>query len=389
MNSLAGRFAGALDFYFWKGIPVVRKWPRPQQTAPSAKQNIWYYIFKSFAQSKSATPFEIRFFYRHWTEGTTWTWGDLMTSQGMEYYGATKKLPPGVFTPTIDTYYGQLRYIKFRTDSPEQPYLCRKLPKKTIVEYKEYRGRKEVCKRPRMGENFDCVKMNLMCIDGPGYTPAWDCKMRVATGQGTVLPYCLDAQGKALANYTAQPEEFVPVNEAWVAQNYMALPFKRCTASGWRAHSDWLCPTHYAGIDVNQFNGIKHTVEAARTDKFNGGSFSGLVFTSPWLIEPTLPSTIKTITNPVAFYPGKNYRINIFNTNYYDMPAYPICDAFPYTAGATLTPSNFIFTIGERWWWEYTFTPPYTASWWLSYPDATGRMHGVSPVSGKYKTTNP
>jgi len=382
-NTLAGEFAHSLDFYYWKGIPCVRKWPRKKLGSATEAQSIWYKIFKHFAEAKHATAFEIRFFYKHWTAGTTWTWGDLATAQGLEYYGATKKLPPQIITPTIDTYYGKLRYIKFRTDSPEQPYLCRKLPKENLVEYKTYRGRKEKCIRPRMGENIDCVAMKLMYSSGINYTPTWFNGRRYAQDVGYPLKLCPACQTDALARYATTPETYGPgIATVTLAQLWFNWTYTYSVENK-RSYVSWLCPDYYGGIQTSRFCGIKYGIRATKTMFWPPEDWSVSVFGTHYHypVPPVLITDEKI--HPIALYPGTTYTISGVHPDYYLPRPYPCCPRPTYSIGSSLAFFPFQFLIGERWWWEYTFTAPYTSSWWLSYPDAEGRMHGVSPVSGK------
>ena len=72
-------FRGILDFYFWMGIPCVRRWPK--KPTGNRSQNVvaqwpaWAYIGKSW----NAISPEIRQLYIHQAEGTSLTGRDLFT----------------------------------------------------------------------------------------------------------------------------------------------------------------------------------------------------------------------------------------------------------------------------------------------------------------------
>lgn len=94
MDRLAGRFKGGLDFYFWKGIPCVRLWPKLYSGIISKSQTASYTAFAQIGHMKSLVPPEVRAAYKTWAVGTTWIWTDIFTSVSMAYWKATGTVPP-------------------------------------------------------------------------------------------------------------------------------------------------------------------------------------------------------------------------------------------------------------------------------------------------------
>lgn len=77
-------FAGTLDFYYWKGIPCVRKWPvwkpRPPTPPELANQQSFSYINKAWA----ALPPNIKRQWNSMASGTHLTGKDLMVRSYMK-----------------------------------------------------------------------------------------------------------------------------------------------------------------------------------------------------------------------------------------------------------------------------------------------------------------
>lgn len=71
---------GTLDYYLWRGIPVVRSWPRSPQMPRTAAVTEAYTDFGLTAQLISGIPLPLQEAAREWTKGTTWTWRDIWTA---------------------------------------------------------------------------------------------------------------------------------------------------------------------------------------------------------------------------------------------------------------------------------------------------------------------
>ena len=90
---IIGGFKGVLDFYFWKGIPCVRAWPKsPIHSRSQAVQSTW----PAFAYSAKAwydlDP-SLRELYNHQAAGTHMTGKDLFMRS---YLSGAFKYPTGV-----------------------------------------------------------------------------------------------------------------------------------------------------------------------------------------------------------------------------------------------------------------------------------------------------
>ena len=71
---------GTLDYYLWRGIPVVRSWPKRPTMPRSAPVTAAYEDFKLTSQLISVIPIELQNAAHFWTDKTAWTWKDLWTA---------------------------------------------------------------------------------------------------------------------------------------------------------------------------------------------------------------------------------------------------------------------------------------------------------------------
>lgn len=76
-KSIVDGFKGVLDFYLWKGIACVRRWPRKPKMPRSPAVQASAAQFGLIATALSATPANIRSRATTLASGTTWTWRDL------------------------------------------------------------------------------------------------------------------------------------------------------------------------------------------------------------------------------------------------------------------------------------------------------------------------
>ena len=72
--------AGVLDFYHWKGIPVVRKWPSWQERTPHLEEDRAAEKFAYVNQMASTLPQNIIDAYKFLADGTAFTWKDYMNN---------------------------------------------------------------------------------------------------------------------------------------------------------------------------------------------------------------------------------------------------------------------------------------------------------------------
>jgi len=138
-------FAGFLDFYYWKGIPCVRSWPRRQTTAlaPSriAAQNAFTISRKYLKEMDPGTRLA---WLNAFPKGKI-AWLDQYTGLFMEYYSQTGTVPPQItnFSSGTD---GDDTYISFTT-SREGTYKASlyNQPLTTRPRVTRFKGRPDRC----------------------------------------------------------------------------------------------------------------------------------------------------------------------------------------------------------------------------------------------------
>lgn len=87
-KEVIGSYKGTIDFYYWMGIPVCRKWPsRPKmpQTSPSKLQSEQFANINIMAKTVDASA---KPYYIHEAVGTGLTWKDVLTRlylHGIDY----------------------------------------------------------------------------------------------------------------------------------------------------------------------------------------------------------------------------------------------------------------------------------------------------------------
>lgn len=86
---------GTLDYYLWRGIPVVRSWPRRPKMPRTAAVTASYQEFGQVAHYLSQIPIELRTQAEAQTVNTNWTWRDLWTAAlyGNLYHPLKLELP--------------------------------------------------------------------------------------------------------------------------------------------------------------------------------------------------------------------------------------------------------------------------------------------------------
>jgi len=388
MDALAGRFKNHLDFYFWKGIPCVRLWPKLYSGVISKSQTAAYEAFSAIAKMKPLLSPEIKESMTDWVADTTWTWADLFTSRAMEFWHLTGRLPP-LTDESTSTYGSGLKHIVMHSNSPQQPWICRRLPKKAKESWKEYRGTKEICIQPAWGDPIVCVPMSLMYSSGVGFTPPWNSKYR--TGQHGLYPsfFCHDWRALALEAFNSAAESRPAYNYGLVYQHLKLDPPNFYRIYTTRPYAQFTAPDYYAGVQLSRYCGISYTRSATKTAQWPGGAWSVSVFGNHYHYNvPDVPVE-ERVVHGCALYPGRKYNINIFHPDHYNMPAYPTCETGISPQQSQFNHTGYQLLIGERWWWEYTFTPPYRRNWWVSYKDNQGNIIPLYPLTKKAKPLFP
>ena len=70
-------FRGSLDFYYYKGLACVRKWPKsPGHNRAPAVQAQWQPFLEAVALAKQLSPAMVQF-YKDNAASTNMTWKDL------------------------------------------------------------------------------------------------------------------------------------------------------------------------------------------------------------------------------------------------------------------------------------------------------------------------
>lgn len=78
---------GTLDFYSWKGIAVVRRWPRYTPRQPSVSEAAVQSDFSYINKVASQLPSDIIDQYKAMAVGTPFTWKDLLVRGYMHGFG--------------------------------------------------------------------------------------------------------------------------------------------------------------------------------------------------------------------------------------------------------------------------------------------------------------
>lgn len=72
------RWEGQLDYYVWRGLPIVRKWPimtvKTRSPAVQAQQAAYFQWLRDASQT--AAPLRLTALAQ--TKGSHWTWRDIL-----------------------------------------------------------------------------------------------------------------------------------------------------------------------------------------------------------------------------------------------------------------------------------------------------------------------
>jgi len=90
--------AGVVDFYYWKGIPVSRRWPRKSTLPPSpAMLGARQAFTQSRVDLKNVTG-PVRVFWAEYSVGKRQAWLDYYTFVYMRTWKDYQRLPPVVYS---------------------------------------------------------------------------------------------------------------------------------------------------------------------------------------------------------------------------------------------------------------------------------------------------
>lgn len=87
------RYKDKIDFYYWKGIPVARKWPDRSPKKPSAGQKASMAAFsEANARLKLLSPHLIDT-WRSLSVGKSYFWADEFRGKFMKYWSKFREYP--------------------------------------------------------------------------------------------------------------------------------------------------------------------------------------------------------------------------------------------------------------------------------------------------------
>lgn len=95
-------FAGHIDFYYWRGVPVCRRWPRRTKASftPAQKESQ-----RRFAQSRSdlrAVEASVRNLWPTDFTGRKQAWLDYYTAMYLRYWKLNGEAPPVVTSTSYE-----------------------------------------------------------------------------------------------------------------------------------------------------------------------------------------------------------------------------------------------------------------------------------------------
>lgn len=89
---------GVIDFYYWKGIPVARQWPRVSSVPPSEAMLGARNAFTQSRVDLRSVSGATRESWAAFSHGKKQAWLDYYTSIYMRCWKLQKTLPPVVYT---------------------------------------------------------------------------------------------------------------------------------------------------------------------------------------------------------------------------------------------------------------------------------------------------
>ena len=89
-DSIIKGLKGTVDFYYWKGIPVARQWPRKANYTPSPQEQTSRQNFGDNLTALSSLPEEMITGVPAALQNNGWTWRDAWVSS---IYGHNQTWP--------------------------------------------------------------------------------------------------------------------------------------------------------------------------------------------------------------------------------------------------------------------------------------------------------
>jgi len=87
------RYKDVIDFYYWKGIPVARKWPDRSPKKPSAGQQASMAAFSEANASLKKLSTHLREYWASLAKGKSYSWPDEFRGKFMKYWSKTREYP--------------------------------------------------------------------------------------------------------------------------------------------------------------------------------------------------------------------------------------------------------------------------------------------------------
>jgi hypothetical protein len=441
MNALAGAFDKQLDFYFWKGIPCVRKWPRWRRSAMTDEQIASSAAFQNAMQLKATILPQIRDNFKARAAGTTQTWADVLVTNAMAYYAAGLGYAPAITSLDI-TYGSGIKSLTIGFDHPCKPVLQFYRGLQPVSYTKKFRGKTTTCKKPGQLLGAIAYPMALVFDHMVTIVPTNYGKSKSVSLYGPSLELCPAYLAAHVAEYAALAESETGMSKGGMFQRiwrsgsywqgeitgwYGAQKFDQNIDSVWEPTLEGDCQPR---ADLSVFNygafevisdGWFTTSENPKLDTyFELIDYTDLV---QWVFAPFSWQDINGVAyffegslgpvDPAGFFrckmPDNEYRkvypgnfsvfeivgINVEEYNaidaffmhfeYLHIPVYPIC-GLGYSSqqlAVMVGLRDVSFTLGAR--WTYTFTFPNTLKpgidIFCSFVDAAGNAVLMYPVT--------
>jgi len=390
-NILAGKFSGVLDFYYWKGVPVVRRWPKKFGGIMKRNQIASYQAFGEVAKRKSRMPGLLREQFRIFARGSTETWGDVFTRWMMNAYAEEGELPDEIVdfeVPGWENGYVNGVYILTDKKPPSkwQLYMGKYRSVHNIPTYRQYRGMPVNCVRNGVAPRSKRVKMKIK------------------------VEHILDRRD---AKFTSETRRFEAHGETkpqlWWKQRLETLFLKQPKYPSYQnfAYAFALLDVNVIGHATESYGG---KVETSKTkgvftpafgpyapEEINGIRWyfitSDPIFHSPrvTVVESPLESnrldwrgdTSKSITQP--YQPSGYDPVTVYFTpldinfpEHWDIFEYP----YDFWRNAPyLQPKMYALTVGPRNSYAFTFQTPCPEPLIITGLSAAGKEYPVAPIA--------
>ena len=355
MNSLAGRFKGVLDFYFWKGIPCVWKWPYGAEVVNSLARQESYQAFSAIAAQKTRLPPDIVKSLIRMAEGSTWTWSDLFTSIAMNYYKFNHTIPPVPISTKITTGSG-IRRFEACFDVPCNPFLGGFKISHPRHKTKTYRGRTEKCRVPNRRPTWGHVPMKLKYDSIEDFSDQRDGFARGVYDLAAGTPRCANHYADLLQQYGQAPATPAPflVSRSWV-NVFPIRPGWGGQVIGERIYQAYT-PAWSPAFNPELYNGVQYKYSTST----HGGGLGGYHYCKVLGNNEMVPavgnwSTTRTVA--VKLRTGTRVVTSVFHPEYYVPKNHNIC-AQPTEnkeIGSRLDLYDFKLTKGSKWCYYYDF----------------------------------